>query len=131
MEQSKKTEGRASIIFSLIFAATYLLATLLLKRHLLGQTASILIAILPVIAFAFFIFKYVKAVANMDEVRQRVQFEAVIIGFSLTVMLLIALFLLSLTDISYPEWFGYSQLVIFCWLFYFIGWLVSKKKYGI
>jgi len=65
-----------------------------------------------------------------DEVKQRVQFEAVVIGFALTAMLLMILFLLNLCDISNPGWFGYAQLGCYCWLFYMVGWVISKKKYG-
>ena len=67
----------------------------------------------------------------MDEVKQRVQLEAVVIGFSLTAMLMMLLFLLSLCDISNPAWFGYGHLVAYCWIFYFIGWFISSRKYGV
>jgi hypothetical protein len=131
MEKSKKIFNQQSIIFALIYGATYLPATWLLKHRVLEQPFSIIIAIVPIITFSIFIFRYIKAFSAMDEVKQRVQFEAVVIGFSLTAMLLMLLFLLSLCDISYPAWFGYGQLVGWCWLFYFIGWLISRKKYGV
>ena len=131
MEKSKKVANRNSIIFALIYGATYLSATLLLKHRVFGQPVSIIIAIVPIIAFAIFIFKLIKAFSVMDEVLQRVQLEAVVIGFSLTAMLMMILFLLSLCDISNSVWFGYADLVGYCWLFYFVGWFISKKKYGI
>jgi len=131
MEKSKKIANRNSIIFALIYGATYLLATLLLKHRTFGQPISIIISIVPIIAFAIFIFKLIKAFSVMDEVLQRVQLEAVVIGLSLTAMLMMILFLLSLCDISNPRWFGYADMVGYCWLFYFVGWFISKKKYGI
>ncbi|MCF0074137.1 hypothetical protein LZD49_26880 [Dyadobacter sp. CY261] len=67
----------------------------------------------------------------MDEVKQRVQLEAVVIGFSLTVMLMMLLFLLGLCDVWSLDFFGYGNIVGFCWAFYFIGWFVSKRKYGV
>ena len=131
MEQSKKTVNRNSIIFALIYGATYLPAVWLLKHRVFGQPVLIIIAIVPIITFSIFIFKYIKAFSVMDEVKQRVQLEAVVIGFSLTAMLMMLLFLLSLCDISNPGWFGYAYLVGYCWLFYFVGWFISKKKYGV
>lgn len=131
MEQSKKTALRNSLIFALIYGATYLPAVLLLKHHVFSRPVSISIAIVPIITFSIFIFKLIKSYSVMDEVKQRVQLEAVVIGFSLTAMLLMVLFLLSLCDISYPGWFGYADLVAYCWLFYFVGWFISKKKYGV
>ena len=131
MEQSKKTANQQSVIFALIHVATYLPATWLLARYVFSQPVSVIIAIVPVVTFAIFIFKYIKAFSVMDEVNQRVQLEAVVIGFSLTIMLVMLLFLLGLSDISSRAWFGYGHLVIYCWAFYFIGWFISKKKYGI
>ena len=130
MEQSKKIVQQHSIIFALIHGATYLPAVWLLKHRVFGPPVSIVIAIVPIITFCIFIFKYIKAFSVMDEVKQRVQFEAVVIGFSLTAMLMMILCLLNLCDISNPSWFGYAQLVCYCWLFYFIGWLISVRKYG-
>jgi hypothetical protein len=106
-------------------------AVWLLKHQVFGQPVSIIITIVPVITFSIFIYKYIKAFSVMDEVKQRIQFEAVVIGFSLTAMLLMTLFLLSLCGISSPGWFGYSYLLCYCWLFYFIGWLISIRKYGL
>jgi hypothetical protein len=131
MEQSKRIANRNSIIFALIYGVAYLSAVLLLKHRVFGQPISIMIAIVPIIAFAIFIFKLIKAFSVMDEVLQRVQLEAVVIGLSLTAMLMMILFLLSLCDISNPRWFGYADMVGYCWLFYFVGWFISKKKYGI
>jgi hypothetical protein len=85
----------------------------------------------PIITFSVFIYKYIKAISVMDEVNQRVQLEAVVIGFSLTAMLLMLLFLLSLYDISNSDWFGYAHIVCYCWLFYLIGWFISRRKYGV
>ena len=131
MEQSKTNVNRNSIIFALLYGVTYLPAILLLKHHVFGQFVSIIIALVPIITFSIFILKLIKAFSAMDEVKQRVQLEAVVIGFSLTAMLLMLLFLLSLCDISNPGWFGYANLVGYCWLFYFIGWFISKNKYGV
>ena len=130
MEQSKKTLNQQSIISALIYGATYLPATWLLKHQVFGLPVSIAIVIVPVVAFAIFIFKYIKAFSAMDEVKQRVQFEAVVIGFALTAMLIMILFLLGLCGISNSFWFGYGLVVSYCWFFYFIGWLISRRKYG-
>ncbi len=131
MEQSKKDVKRNVSIFALIHVATYLPAVWILNHRLIGQPVSIIIAFVPIITFSVFIFKLIRCFSVMDEVKQRVHLEAVVIGFSLTTMLIMILFLLSLCDISKPGWFGYANLVVFCWLFYFVGWFISKKKYGI
>jgi hypothetical protein len=131
MEQFKKRLHLQSIIFALIYGATYLPAAWLLKHQVFGQSVSIMIAVVPVVTFSIFIYKYIRSFSAMDEVKQRVQLEAVVIGFALTALLLMVLFLLGLCGISNALWFGYAYLVCYCWLFYFIGWMVSKRKYGI
>ncbi|QHV98034.1 hypothetical protein [Spirosoma endbachense] len=106
-------------------------ATWLLTGQRFSQPVSVLIAVVPIITFAIFIVKFINDFSVLDEVKQRVQLEAVVIGFALTAMLLMLLFLLGLCDISNPDLFGYGQLAGYCWGFYFIGWLISKKKYGV
>ncbi|WP_090381351.1 hypothetical protein [Dyadobacter sp. SG02] len=131
MERSVKKVNQNSVIFALIYGATYLPAAWLLKHQLVSKPFSIIIAIVPIVTFAVFVLKLIKAFSVMDEVKQRVQLEAVVIGFSLTAMLIMLLFLLELCGVTNPGWFGYGHLVAYCWLFYFVGWFVSKKKYGV
>lgn len=131
MEQVKKSLNLQPVIFALIYGATYLPAAWLLKHKVVGQPFSVIIAIVPVITFAIFIYKYIKSFSGMDEVKQRVQLEAVVIGFGLTAMLLMVVFLLGLCGMSSPLWFGYADMLGYCWLFYFIGWIISKRKYGV
>ncbi|HEY9001257.1 MAG TPA: hypothetical protein VIM89_07880 [Mucilaginibacter sp.] len=131
MERSKKSLQLQSVIYALVYGATYLPAVWLLKHQVFGQPVSVMIAVVPVVTFCIFIYKYIKSFSGMDEVKQRVQLEAVVIGFALTALLLMVLFLLGLCGISNTLWFGYAYLVCYCWLFYFIGWIVSKRKYGV
>lgn len=131
MESSKRSTSQRSILFALIHGATYIPATWLLKHQYFTGPLTIIVAIIPIITFAIFIYQYIKAISVMDEVKQRIQFEAVVIGFSLTAMLVMLLFLLSLSGISNDGWFGYAHLVMYCWLFYFVGWFISKKRYGV
>lgn len=131
MEQSKKHVNDHSVVYALIHGVTYVPATWLLKHQVVDQPLSLVLVIVPVITFAIFILKYIQALSVMDEVKQRVQLEAVVIGFSLTTTLVMLLFLLSLCNISSPSWFSYGYMVGYCWVFYFIGWVISKKKYGL
>lgn len=131
MEQSDKIAAPRSIAFAAIHAATYVVGTWLLTSYTFEQPVAVIIAVVPIITFALFVFHYIKAIAAMDEIKQRVQLEAVVVGFSLITMLLMLLFLLNLSGIETSHWFGHAYLVIYCWAFYFIGWLISKKKYGV
>ncbi len=131
MEQTKNTPQQNSILFALIHVATYVPAVWLLSKGTIAQPLSVIIAIVPIITFAIFVLKYIKSISALDEVQQRVQLEAVVIGFSLTLMLIMLLFLLELCGISNQGLFGYAHMVIYCWAFYFIGWFISRRKYGV
>jgi hypothetical protein len=130
MEQSKKTINDHSVFYALLHALTYIPATWFLKNHTFSQPVSLAIIIVSLITFAIFIFKLIKAISVMDEVKQRIQLEAVVIGFSLTAMAMMFLFLSGLAGILNLEWVTYGHMVGYCWLFYFIGWFISKRKYG-
>jgi len=130
MNNVKQYLGKRSTISALVWGATYITVAYVLKHAGLSKPIGITIAILPVITFVFFIYTYIKSISAMDEVRQRIQLEAAVIGFSLSLLLLIILFLLSMCDVSDFDWFGYPQLVCYCMLFYYIGYFISKRKYA-
>lgn len=65
----------------------------------------------------------------MDEVQIKIQMEAVIIAFSLGLMLLMTLGLLDLfVSLNKEDW-SYRHLVPLFVTFYFIGLFISKRKY--
>jgi len=130
MKQVKQYLGRRSVVFALIWAATYFAALLLLKYGAMPKPLSLAVALIPIVTFTIFIYNYIKGIAAMDEVRQRIHFEAAVIGFSLTLLLTMVLFLLSMCDITNFDWFGYPEMVVYCMLFYYIGFFISKKKYA-
>src|ERR1700748_2806099 len=104
MDTSKPKVHLHAIVFALIYGATYLPVVWLLKHRVFAQPVSVIIGIVPIITFGIFIFKYIKSFSVMDEVKQRVQFEAVVIGFALMAMLMMILFLLNLCGITNPGW---------------------------
>jgi hypothetical protein len=65
----------------------------------------------------------------MDEVQIRVQMEAVVIAFSLTLLTIMTLGLLDLVVTLKKEDWGYRHLIPYFVIFYFIGLIISKRKY--
>jgi len=65
----------------------------------------------------------------MDEVQVRIQMEAVVIAFSLVLLMIMTLGLLDLVITVKKEDWGYRHLVPYFALFYFIGVVISKRKY--
>ena len=81
--------------------------------------------------FCPFIYSIIKGVSSMDEVQIRVQMEAVVIAFSLGLLMIMTLGLLDLVVILNKEDWGYRHLVPYFALFYFLGLFISKRKYSI
>lgn len=65
----------------------------------------------------------------MDEVQIKIQLEAVVIAFSLGLMLLMTLGLLDLFITLNKEDWSYRHIVPLFATFYFTGLYISKRKY--
>ncbi len=122
--------AKRSFVSAVIWCISYLISIYVVTRLELSKTTALIISIIPIVTFAAFVYFYIKGIGAMDEVKQRVQFEAVVIAFSLSLLLVMALFLIGLAiEIDY-DYFGYKFMVLYFILFYYIGYILSKKKYG-
>lgn len=119
-----------SFITSMVWSVTYIAAELILKYVEMTRPVAIIVAIIPIITFAVFIYSYIKSIARMDEVKQRIQFEAVVIGFAFTLMLLLTAFLLSMAGVNSFGWFDYPNMLAYAMLFYLFGRLRAYRKYA-
>lgn len=131
MEKIKMTPFSKVVLFAVLWFVTYTICLLTIKKLSLDTVTGIVLALLPVITFALFIYSIIKGVASMDEMQIRVQMEAAVIAFSLGLLLIMTLGLLDLViPINKEDW-GYRHLVPFFALFYFVGLFISKRKYNI
>ena len=118
------------VLFALLWFVTYTICLLSIKNLNPGTTLGIFLSLLPVTTFALFIYSIIKGVASMDEVQIRVQMEAVVIAFSLSLLMLMTLGLLDLVIVLKKEDWGYRHLVTWFTMFYFTGLYISKRKYN-
>jgi hypothetical protein len=130
MNKLKKTSGNKVVLFAFFWILTYSISLLTLKKLSPGTTTGVILSILPVLAFTLFIYHFIKGVASMDEVQIRIQMEAVVIAFSLGLLLLMTLGLLGLVVALNKEDWGYRHLVPFFAIFYLTGLFISKRKYS-
>lgn len=131
MEKTNKTTGNKVVLFAALWLVTYIICLLIIKKFSPGTTAGIILSLLPVITFALFIYNIIKGVASMDEVQVRVQMEAAVIAFSLSLLLIMTLGLLDLVVTLNKENWGYRHLVPYFAILYFVGLIISKRKYNI
>ncbi len=130
MEKTKKPVAKKSVVWAAVWAVSYIISVYVLKHNpTLPKPAAIVILTLPIVLFGVFIYLYIKGISAMDEVKLRIQFEAVVMGFSLGLLLLMVLFLLDLANLLDYEYFGYPHLLLFFIAFYYIGYRLAYRKY--
>ena len=127
-KSDKKYFGRV-VFFAALWFISYTVCLLTIKKASPDTTIGIILSFIPVVTFGLFIYSIIKGVASMDEVQVRVQMEAVVIAFSLALLSLMTLGLLDLVITLKKEDWGYRHLFPYFTLFYFIGLLISKRKY--
>ncbi|WP_295655375.1 hypothetical protein [uncultured Mucilaginibacter sp.] len=129
METEKKKARKLTIIWAIVWAITYDGSLLLFKHSHLNTFLAMAIAVVPIAAFVIYVYRYIKSIATMDEVKQRIHFEAAVIGFALGLLLLMILCLLDVANVLNYDYFGYGFVLLYCMVFYYIGYFISKRKY--
>lgn len=129
MKNSKNSFGHKVLFSGLTWALVYLSCLLVNKKLHPGVELGILLSILPAACFAVFIYYYIKGIGSMDELESRIQLEASVIGFTLSLIMIMTLGLLDLViQLNREDW-GYRHLIPYFVIFYLVGLIVSKRKY--
>lgn len=118
------------VLFASLWFITYTICFISIKKLDPEVPTGIILSIFPVVTFAFFIYSIIKGVGTMDEVQIRIQMEAAVIAFSLSLLMIMTLGLLDLVVVLNKEDWGYRHLVPYFFIFYFIGLIISKLKYS-
>lgn len=129
MDKIKKAPSKKVALFVVLWLVTYTICLLAIKKLSLDTGTEIILSLFPVVTFALFIYNFVKSVASMDEVQIRIQMEAAVIAFSFSLLMIMTLGLLDLVVTLNKEDWGYRHLVPYFAIFYFIGLIISKRKY--
>src|SRR5436305_9766535 len=113
---------------SLVLAVAYVGATLMQKVLILGPVSGLAVALLPVAGCIYFLLEEVRVMRRLDELQQRIQLEALAIGFPTAGVLLILLgflqrggFLPERVDLR-----NLWEMLPFCYLF---GLVIARKRY--
>ena len=131
MDRQKRHLSDRVLVYAVVWAISYIGSLLALKSFTLPKEVGIVLTVITTLAFAVFIYKYYRSIFFMDEVQIKVQMEAVVIAFSLGLLLILTLGLLDLVVTLNKEDWSYRYLVPFFAIFYFIGLFISKRKYNI
>ena len=130
MNQQKNHLSNRVLIYAVIWCLSYVGCLFALKSLDIPQEAGIALTVITVLAFTIFLYKYYRSIVFMDEVQIKIQMEAVVIAFSLGLLLLMTLGLLDLVILINQDDWSYRYLVPLFIAFYFIGLFISKRKYN-
>jgi hypothetical protein len=121
--------GRAVIVTAIVWVLTYFFARWLLNSQQLGESTQVIVALLPILPFAFFLILVIAGIRQMDELHRKVHLEALAIAFPLAMLLLMLLGLLELAIPLSPDNWSYRHVWSYLPLFYFLGLAITWRRY--
>jgi hypothetical protein len=126
----QKAPGQWTVIFTaLTWILVYLLTRWLLDNDQLPDGLRIVVALAPMVPFAFFLGFMLAGIRSMDELHRRIQLEALAIAFPLAILFFMMLGLLELAiPLSSEDW-SYRHTWSYLPLFYFIGLSIASRRY--
>jgi hypothetical protein len=118
-----------AVVSGAIWLMAYLLARWLLDNSQLEGGVRIVVALTPIVPFAFFLILVVAGIRQMDELHRKVHLEALGIAYPLAILLLMLLGLLEMVIPLDPENWSYRHVWQFLPLLYFIGLAFTWRRY--
>ena len=115
--------GTASLL--LFFAARFAL-----EASAFEPWPRIAIALVPLPAFAWFLWEFVRSVSDADELERRVQLEALAVAFPLSLLLVMTLGLLQIAVPLPPDDWSYRHILPMLYVFYLVGLTRARRRYA-
>ncbi len=126
----QKSPGPWTVMFTaLTWVIVYLLTRALLDSNQLPQGWRVIVALAPMLPFAFFLLFILASIHSMDELQRRIQLEALAIAFPLAILLFMLLGLLQLAIPLSPEDWSYRHTWGYLPLLYFLGVAIASRRY--
>jgi hypothetical protein len=113
----------------ILWVMFYFIARFALEDSELAPWLRVVIALLPVLPFAFCLIFVVSHIRHLDELHRRVHLEALVIAFPLTLLLVMTLGLMELAIGLSPEDWSYRHLLPYLVTFYFLGLAIAWRRY--
>jgi hypothetical protein len=130
MEKARKPQNNQIAFYCILSSLVYTVCLVVIKKFDLSSTLGIMISFIPLVTFILFIKKFIKNISLMDEVERSIQLEAAVWAFCLGLLSLMTLGLLdSVITLKKEYWGNVSFMIPSFYIFYFIGILISRRKY--
>jgi hypothetical protein len=123
----KRTHGL--FVAVVVWVLTYFVCRIILQKVGVAPLPGVVLSILPVLAFAFLVHRFIGSIASMDELERRMHLEAAVFGFTFSMALVMFLGLLDFSVRVNPDDWGHRHMVPYFVVFYFFGLWMARRKY--
>ena len=124
--------GRRDSVFiaaGIIWVVIYWIALYLLKNPETSGLLKVAMVLLPVIPFAFFLFRFIEYLRGLDELHRRVHLEALALAFPIATLFLMTLGLIEKAGALSAKYWSYQDVWYYLPLFYLIAVAISWRRY--
>lgn len=122
-------KGWFVISVAAIWILSYFGARGVLETADLSSTVRVIVALVPAVPFAAFLWLFITNIGQMDEMERKIQMEAMAFAFPMAVLLLMVLGLMQLAIPLSPDDWSYRHVWSFLPMFYFAGVAIAWRKY--
>ena len=129
VERNRQIFGTRLLVRGLLWASIYLLSRGLLELGIEPAAARVGIALLPTPFFVWWLWTWMKGVAQMDELERRIELEALGFAFPVAVIFLATLGLLDLAVTLNPNDFSLRHTWLMLPILYYIGLALARRRY--
>jgi hypothetical protein len=129
LEQTRRVYGTRLLIRGLLWASVYLLSRGLLELAITSPALRVGIALLPAPFFVYYLWTWMKGVAEMDELERRIELEALGFAFPSALVFLATLGLLDVAITLNPDDFSLRHTWLMLPMLYYIGLWRAKRRY--
>lgn len=114
---------------AMLLILLYFGARLLLEVPNLPAWLRIAIALVPLPAFLWLLWAFIRDIREADELERRIQLEALGVAFPLTMVLVMTLGLLQVAVPLPPEDWSYRHIWPLLYVFYLCGLTFARRRY--
>ena len=129
VHQTRQIYGTRLLIRGLLWASIYLLSRGLLELEFGPAALRVAIAFLPTPFFVWYLWTWMKGVAQMDELQRRIELEALGFAFPAALVFLMTIGLIDLAITLNPDDFSLHHTWLMLPLLYYIGLARAKRRY--
>lgn len=134
VDESRKTYGARLLFRGVLWVVIYVLAIWVLADNSMLQVESrllrVAIALLPTPFFVWWLWTWMKGLRNMDELRQRIELEALAFAFPTTLVFLAAIGLLDSAIALRPSEVSLRHMWLIMPMLYYVGFWNAQRRYS-